>query len=54
MAKHFTLLKILSALPMLLIILVLGATAVAAQGRMVTGKIISSEDGLEIPGQRCC
>src|SRR5690606_20564750 len=47
---HFTLFKILSAFPMLLIILLLGSTAVAAQGLMITGKIISSEDGLEIPG----
>ncbi|HLW20572.1 MAG TPA: carboxypeptidase-like regulatory domain-containing protein, partial [Cyclobacteriaceae bacterium] len=50
MAKHFTLLKILSVFPTLLIILVMGSLSVMGQSRMVTGKIISSEDGLEIPG----
>ena len=50
MAKYFTLLKILFGLPAFLIILAMGSTVVVAQNRIVTGKIISSEDGLEIPG----
>src|SRR5690554_805432 len=50
MAKHVALLKILFGLPAFLIILAIGSTGVAAQNRMVTGKIISSEDELEIPG----
>lgn len=50
MAEHFTLIKILPVFLVLLIILKLGSTTAVAQSRTITGKIISSEDGLEIPG----
>lgn len=49
MAITSTLSKILSCL-LVLVIMMGGLTTVLAQGRMVTGKVISSDDGVEIPG----
>ena len=50
MAKHFTILKMLLGLPVLLVILAINTGDVMGQNRVVAGKVISSDDGLEIPG----